>query len=125
MTILAPMDFDFGGVKRKLTERWLITRTKFTDKAVKYGECNHLKMIGWNYPFHENLHDLVEKYELVSHHFSYFHRIKKKRKIWSTKGAITCSDILKQPIILQSVGISEILAKKVLEEAEVVGKLAK
>ena len=78
------MDFDFGGVKRKLTERWLITNTKFTDKAVKYGECNHLKMIGWNYPFHENLHDLVEKYELVP--ITSLTSIgSKKRKIWSTK----------------------------------------
>src|SRR5260221_155103 len=47
--------FDFGGTKRKLTGKWLATNTKFTEKAIAYGECSHLRLLGWNYPATNNL----------------------------------------------------------------------
>ena len=59
-------EYVFGGVKRKLTEGWIVTNTKFSSTAIQYGQCNPLlKFIGWNYPYDNNLHHLIEKYELV------------------------------------------------------------
>ncbi len=52
--------FNFGGKDRKLTEGWLITNTKFSSTAIHYGECQKLTMIGWNYPEHGNLQDMIE-----------------------------------------------------------------
>lgn len=52
--------FNFGGQDRKLTEGWLITNTKFSSTAIHYGECQKLTMIGWNYPEHGNLQDMIE-----------------------------------------------------------------
>jgi len=57
---------------------WLVTNTKFTEKAINYGRCRNLKLTGWNYPKGESLEELisfhllypitvlpsVEKYEL-------------------------------------------------------------
>ena len=58
--------YNFGGKDLKLTEGWLITNTKFSLSAVKYDQCQPaFKLVGWNYPYDENLHFLIEKYHLV------------------------------------------------------------
>lgn len=59
-------EYVFGGQKRKLTEGWIVTNTKFSSTAIQYGQCQPaLKFVGWNYPYDNNLHDLIEKYELI------------------------------------------------------------
>ncbi len=43
-----------------LYDMWLVTNTKFTDKAIQYGECkNQMKLIGWNYPNGKSLEDMI------------------------------------------------------------------
>src|SRR3989344_781084 len=43
---------------------WLITNTKFTTKAIKYGKCRGIKMTGWSYPKQENLEKLITEHVL-------------------------------------------------------------
>ncbi len=58
--------YTYGGKQLKLTEGWLITNTKFSLSAIKYGSCIPLfKLVGWNYPYDKNLHYLIEKYNLI------------------------------------------------------------
>ena len=59
-------EYLYGGEKRKLTEGWIVTNTKFSSTAIQYGQCQPaLKFVGWNYPYDNNLHDMIEKYELI------------------------------------------------------------
>ncbi len=59
-------EYMFGGEKRKLTEGWVITNTKFSATAIQYGQCQPaLKFVGWNYPYDNNLHHMIEKHELI------------------------------------------------------------
>ena len=51
-------EFAYGG-KRKLSEGWLITNTKFTDKAIKYAECSGVRLLGWDYPPKGNFYHLI------------------------------------------------------------------
>lgn len=44
---------------RKMTDGLLITNTKFTQKAIEYGTCAGVHMIGWNYPSKGSLHDMI------------------------------------------------------------------
>lgn len=48
---------DYCGV----SEFWLITNTKFTSTAEKYAECNGLKLLSWDYPKRDNLHDRIQR----------------------------------------------------------------
>jgi hypothetical protein len=48
-----------AGDKRVMTHGLLITNTKFTLKAIQYGMCAGVGMIGWNFPTRGNLHDLI------------------------------------------------------------------
>lgn len=114
---LSEKDFDFGGAKRRLTERWLFTNTKFTDKAIKYAECNNLKLLGWNYPSKGNLHDIIEGYAM--HPITSLTSLSKQQKHdLIGRGILLCSDIAINPIILHEVGVSDILVPKILEETK-------
>lgn len=48
---------DHCGVK----EFWLITNTKFTTTAQEYGNCVGLKLLSWDYPKNNNLHDRIQR----------------------------------------------------------------
>ena len=62
---LSENKYEYDSMKpRKLDEGWLVTNTKFTETAIKYGVCSNLKMLSWDYPKEGNLLDLIEKYKL-------------------------------------------------------------
>ena len=44
-----------------INEFWLITNTKFTSTARTYGNCVGLKMLSWDYPKQDNLHDRIQR----------------------------------------------------------------
>ncbi len=44
-----------------ITEFWLITNTKFTSTAQDYGNCVGLKMLSWDFPKNNNLHDRIQR----------------------------------------------------------------
>lgn len=122
---LADNFFDYGGAKRKLTERWLITNTKFTEKAIAYGECKDLKMVGWNYPAKNNLHEIIEQNGLhpitciaaLSH---------QQKKDLIGKNVLTCIDIVARPEVLKEIGVKdEIIFEKIQTEAQFVIEQAK
>ena len=48
------------GVKRQVTDGWLVTNTKFSHSAQKYAACQGMKLIGWSYPEKGNLQDMIE-----------------------------------------------------------------
>ncbi len=57
---LAETTFDYGGKKRKLSEGWLVTNTRFTDTATTYASCKGIKLLSWDYPEEENLRTMIE-----------------------------------------------------------------
>lgn len=119
---IAVNEFDYGEGKKKLTERWLFTNTKFTDQAIKYGTCNGLKMIGWNYPSTGNLHTLIEDFALHPVTCSTKLDHQQKRDLIG-RNIITCADLVARPEILQEIGIkssSDIDA--IVEEAKTITK---
>jgi hypothetical protein len=108
--------YAYGGVERTLTEGWLVTNTKFTDQAIKYGECKGVKMIGWNYPRHGNLQDIIE--ELRLHPFTCLVSLSNvHKKMLLSKGIVLCKDILEHPNVLKEIGMPIQEAQKVFDEA--------
>ncbi len=117
---IAQNQFDFGGTTRKLSERWLFTNTKFTDQAIKYGSCNGLKLIGWNYPSTGNLHALIE--ELGLHPITCLTSLThQQKKDLIGRNIITCADLIRRPEILHEAGVrSDADVAKIIEEATMV-----
>jgi hypothetical protein len=121
---LADTVFDFGGKSRKLSERWLVTNTKFTESAITYGGCKGLKMVGWNYPSKGNLHEIIEGNGLhpITCLTSLTHQ---EKKDLIGRNILVCADLVTHTNILHDIGIKEDILKKVLEEAELIIRLVK
>lgn len=121
---LADSTFTYGGKARKLTERWLVTNTKFTDKAIAYGGCQGLKLVGWNYPEKGNLHDLIDQnglhpltcLSILSH--------QEKRDLIG-RNVLTCIDIVGKPAVLSDIGVKGDRAERVIAEAQLIIEQAK
>jgi hypothetical protein len=108
----------FYGKKRKLDEGWLITNTKFTEKAISYAACAGLKIVGWNYPDENNLHDLIVDAGL--HPVTSISALSTgdKRKLIDS-GIVLCRDA-KNAAYLRELGIDPEKIDKVVEEAELI-----
>jgi len=112
---LAETTFEYGGIKRKLTDRYLFTNTKFTEAAIQYGTCKGLNMISWNHPGDNSLHKIIDRNGLypvtclvsLNHH---------QKKDLIGLGIIVVSDITTNPGSLNAVGIHPEAAKVVLAE---------
>lgn len=108
--------YEYGGMNRALSEGWLVTNTKFTDQAIKYGECKGVKMVGWNYPRQGNLQDMIE--ELHLHPFTCLTTISNvQKKMLLSKRVLLCRDIIDHPNVLREIGMPIIEAQKVFDEA--------
>jgi hypothetical protein len=121
---LEGMMFDYGGVKRTLTEPWLVTNTKFTDRAIHYGECKKLKLIGWNYPAKDNLHDIIEKHGL--HPITCINSLTREQKRdLIGRNVLVCADLIAQPELLQEIGVKNDAVANVITEATLIIEKAK
>ena len=104
---LAESLFHYGndGKERKLDEGWLVTNTKFTSSAIKYAECQRLTLVGWNYPLHDNLHDLIEKTAL--HPLTCLTTLTATQKQFLlSKSMVVCTDIRNNKTLLHEAGLS-------------------
>jgi len=116
--------FDYGGIKRKLTQRWLITNTKFSEQAIHYGECQKISLIGWNYPAKNNLHDIIEQNGL--HPITTISSLSTQtKKDLIDRNILVCIDLINQPEHLHAIGITGVEAEKVLNEARAIVEKAK
>lgn len=121
---LAGTTFKYGDKDRKLTERWLVTNTKFTDKAITYSECNHLRLMGWNYPLAGNLHDVIEQNGL--HPITCISSLTRGQKSdLIGRNVLVCIDIVGNPNILNDIGVKGEDVEKVLTEAQMIIQQAK
>ena len=95
---------------------FLITNTKFTKTAIKYGECVGLKLLAWDYPRQGNLHDLIKEANIYP--ITVLSSLSQKhRKILLDRDIIVCNDLLKNPGILRHLHISKRKTEAVLSEA--------
>jgi len=117
-------EFEYGGKKRKLTERWVATNTKFTDKAIIYGERNGLKLLGWNYPADQNLHHIIAENGL--HPITCMTTLTRDQKRdLIGHGVLACVDIVGKPSVLHEVGVKPEDQERILTEAQVIIEEAK
>ncbi|MDB5259530.1 MAG: hypothetical protein JWO73_738 [Candidatus Taylorbacteria bacterium] len=109
--------FDYGGIHRTMTEGWLVTNTKFTDQAIKYGECKGLKMIGWNYPHHGSLQHIIESSGL--HPLTCLVSVSNvHKKLLIAKGVVLCRDLKQRPELLKQVGLDNLRIAQIIEEID-------
>ena len=108
-------------VKKKY-QGWIVTNTRFTGQALKYGACVGLYMLDWNYPENRSLKERIDKASL--HPITCLTTLTKneKRKLLQ-KMVVLSKDLCQDENALQSIGIKGIRRKRILAEANALCKL--
>ena len=102
-----------------IREFWLITNTKFTTTAEKYGECAGIAMLSWDYPRHNNLHDRIQR--LAIYPISVLHTLTQAQIVTLLgNDVILCNDIVAKPHVLRHLHLSESKLNEVLNEAKAI-----
>ncbi len=103
-----------GKIGNKDYQAWVVTNTRFTSDAEKYGKCSGLKLVSWDYPNGNSLRDMIDTAGL--HPITSLQYLTKKEKqILIEKGIVLCREITKNALIMAYVKPNKI--KKVLQEA--------
>ena len=56
--------YRFFETDEQLTKCWIVTNTKFTSEAIKFGECSGIQMLSWDYPNGKSLKNLTQEFRL-------------------------------------------------------------
>jgi hypothetical protein len=100
--------------ERKMTKGMLITNTKFSSTAIQYGECAKLNMVGWNYPRNNNLHNIIERYNLIP--ITALTTLTQSDKKMFLANRIVLSKQLGDFGLLKSYGFDDLKAQAVIKE---------
>jgi hypothetical protein len=95
---------------------WVVTNTRFTGDAIRYGMCAGLRMLGWNFPVEGSLQQLIVRSGLYPITCVTTLTKAEKEKLLSL-GLVLVSDLTAQP--LASMGVSPARSRKVLDECQV------
>ncbi len=104
---------DICGIK----EFWLITNTKFTTTAQEYGACTGLKMLSWDYPKRNNLHDRIQRAGIYP--ITVLQNITAAQaETLIAKDIILCTDILLHEHVLRHLHLPERKHQALLQEVK-------
>lgn len=75
------------------TKAWIVTNTRFSTDAIKYSECQNIRLMSWGYPKGEGIMDLIEATGL--HPITIIEEMSASDKIrLLTSGIVTCKQLL-------------------------------
>jgi len=100
---------------KKFHQPWLVTNTKLTSNAIKYGTCKNMKLLAWRYPQKNSLEQLIEKAEL--HPITILSFLDNHdRMLMFQNDLILCQDLIKlKSSQLEDIGINSSKVKQILE----------
>lgn len=100
-----------------ITEFWLVTNTKFTSSAERYGQCVGLNLLSWDFPRNNNLHDRIQRAGVYP--ITVLQSLTgSQAETLIAQGVILCKDILEKPHILRHLHLSTKKYEKVVQEAK-------
>lgn len=103
-----------------VSEFWLITNTKFTSSAEQYGTCVGLKLLSWDYPKRNNLHDRIQRAGLYP--ITVLRSLSSKQaSVLIDRGIIVCQDLTDRPSVLRHLHLSTKKTEALLAEASALG----
>ncbi len=99
----------------KLKEGWVVTNTRFTESAIKFGTCAGLYLLSWDYPKNNGLKDRIDRLGLYPITVSTLLTNREKQFLLS-RDIVLCRDLLDDSFFLDHLGISDIRKDKILKE---------
>ena len=114
---LAERWHDEPGNGHRFHQGWVVTNTRFTGDALKYGLCAGLRMVGWDQPAKGSLKDRIDRsglYPLTC--LSSLNKMEKERLL--AKGLVLARDVMQEPTALADARVTPAKMAAALQEAE-------
>lgn len=105
------------GHETKLHQGWVVTNTRFTTDAIRYGNCAGLNLIGWDYPNGNSLRSQIDTFGLYPI-TCLTGLTKTEKQLLLNSKYVLCSDLCDRPQILSVIGIKPSRAAAILEEGK-------
>ncbi|SIS48384.1 ATP cone domain-containing protein [Zobellia uliginosa] len=102
---------------KTLGQGWVVTNTRFTLDAVKYGTCADLYLLSWDHPFNNGLKDRIDRLGLYPITVSTILSSSEKQFLLS-RDVVLCRELWKNKFLLDHLGISLTRKNKILNEIE-------
>jgi hypothetical protein len=95
----------------------VVTNTRFSSDAIRYGSCVGLEMLGWDYPHHGNLKEKIDEMKLYPVTcLTTLTDFEKKTVL--EKGYVLCRELLEKPSVLNELKIAENRVRGIIFELE-------
>jgi len=89
-----------------IKEFWIITNTKFTTTAENYAHCVGLKLLSWDYPKNNNLHDRIQRAKIYP--ITVLENLTASQaETLIARDIILCRDILKHEYVLRNLHLTK------------------
>lgn len=100
----------------RVDEGWLVTNTRFTRNAIRYGRCAGLTMVGWDYPRGHGILALIE--ETGVHPITCLTSLTQtEKRHLLDQNIVLCKAVRDDQTLLESLGIRDAHAQAVRNEA--------
>lgn len=106
-----------SGHRVKFHQGWLVTNTRFTLDAIRYGNCAGLKMLGWDYPTKGSLKNIIDTLGLYPI-TTLTSLTQQEKKQLLDKKIVLCMKVRDNHKILTDLGIKPQRLKMILKECE-------
>lgn len=103
------------GQDMKPFKGWLVTNTRMTLDAEKYGICSGLEMMSWNFPAGKSLRERIDDNGLHPVTCITLLTRSEKQQLLN-KQIVLCRTLCANPAVLKDIGINDMRANKIIEE---------
>lgn len=98
-----------------LNTGWVVTNTRFTTDAIKYGKCVGLFLLSWDFPQKDGLKDRIDRLGLYPITVSTLLSNREKQFLLS-RNVVLCRQLWQDKFFLDHLGISHNRKEKILNE---------
>lgn len=108
----------------QLHQGWVVTNTRFTEDAIKYGNCVGLYLLSWDYPPENSLRERIDRLGLYPITVSTL-LSKREKEFLVNRKVVLCRQLLEKSFFLSHLGVSDIRQKKIFNEMKRICKISK
>ncbi|MCM4169351.1 hypothetical protein KCTC52924_00582 [Arenibacter antarcticus] len=99
----------------KLVSGGVVTNTRFTEDAIKYGTCIGLHLLSWDYPKDNGLKDRIYRLGLYPITVSQL-LTKREKQFLLSRDVVLCRQLIKDQFFLDHLGISKTRKQNIIRE---------
>lgn len=99
------------------TSGWVVTNTRFTKDALRYGECAGLQLLSWDHPKGSSLKERIDRLGLYPITVS-TQLLEREKQFLLSRDVVLCRQLIDDHFYLDHLGVSEVRKEKILQEIE-------